>query len=296
MDARVLLEGHARIGSWLAIEVRVTNDGPPVSGELRLQGGAQGGTRFSVPVDLPSPSDKIYVLHAQPPSFGQQLEVLLVVNQDEVVARQKVAFTVHDIAQLMVGVVAAQPQGIVAGLQLPPGQNNVAPVIVPLDPGDLPERIEAWSALDRLIWQDVDTNTLSSRQIAALRGWLALGGRLIVVGGTAGPGVLSAFPDDILPYRPVNTVDVAPGSLTTLLGQLPQTTADVPALAGELTRGRILASSADRVVAADAGYGSGYRHRRRHRSDGRLDCGVKGEHGALARPDPTAHDGPGRHR
>ena len=231
MEARVLLEGHARLGSWLAIEVRLTNDGAPISGELRLQGGAQGGTRFSVPVDLPSPSDKIYVLHAQPPSFGQQLEVLLVTGKDEVALRQKVAFTVHEATQLTIGVVAAQSQGIVAGIQLPVGQNNVAPVIIPLDTSDLPERIEAWSALDRLIWQDIDTNTLSQRQIAALRGWLTLGGRLIIVGGTAGPGVLSGFPDEILPYRPVNTVDVAPGSLTTLLGQIPQGAGDVPALA-----------------------------------------------------------------
>ncbi len=259
MEARVLLEGHARIGSWLAIEVRLTNQGTPITGELRLQGGSQGGTRFSVPVDLPSPADKIYVLHAQPPSFGQQLEVLLVADNENVVARQKVAFTVHDATQLTVGVVAAQSQGIVAGIQLPVGQNNAAPVIIPLDPTDLPERIEAWSSLDRLIWQDVDTNTLSKRQIAALRGWLALGGRLIIVGGTAGPGVLSGFPDEILPYRPSNTIDVAPESLTSLLGRIPATTTatDVPALAGELTRGRILVSSGDRVVAADATYGSG---------------------------------------
>ena len=207
LDARVLLEGHARIGSWLAIEVRLTNEGVPIVGELRLQGGAQGGTRFSIPVDLPSPSDKTYLLHAQPPSFGQQLEVLLVGASDEVIARQKVAFTLHDATQLTVGVVAAQAQGIVAGIQLPGGQNlnggqNLAPVIIPLDPTDLPERIEAWSALDRLIWQDVDTNTLSTRQITALRGWLALGGRLIIVGGTAGPVVLSGFPDEIIPYRP----------------------------------------------------------------------------------------------
>ena len=256
LAARVLLQGHARVGSWLAIEVRLQNDGPPVVGELRLQGGSQGGTRFSVPVDLPSPSDKRFVLHAQPPSFGQQLEVLLVVDE-KIIARQKVAFTVHDATQLTVGVVAAEPQGIVAGIQLPPGQNNVNPVIIPLEPSDLPERLEAWSALDRLIWQDVDTNTLTTRQIAALRGWLALGGRLIIVGGTAGPGVLSGFPDEILPYRPDTTVDVAAASLSNLLGETPTDAADVPALGGELIRGRALATSGDRVVAADMPYGSG---------------------------------------
>ena len=256
MDARALLQGHSRVGSWLAIEVHLQNDGAPIVGELRLQGGAQGGTRFSLPIDLASPADKKFILYAQPPSFGQQLEVLLV-SGDQTVARKKVAFTVHDATQLIVGVVAARPQGLVSQLQLPANQNGLAPVTVPLTPADLPDRIEAWSALDRLVWQDVDTNTLSSDQLGALRGWLALGGRLIIVGGTAGPSVLSGFPDAILPYRPSSTEDVAAASLTSLVGGAPAAATDVPALAGSLDHGRALVTSGDRVIAADASYGSG---------------------------------------
>src|SRR4051812_42789012 len=78
MTARVLLQGHARPGSWIAIEVHLVNSGPSISGELRLQGGSQGGTRYATAVQLDSPSDKTWILHAQPPSFGQQLEVALV--------------------------------------------------------------------------------------------------------------------------------------------------------------------------------------------------------------------------
>lgn len=256
MDARALLQGHSRVGSWLAIEVHLQNDGPPIVGELRLQGGAQGGTSFSLPIDLASPADKTFIIYAQPPSFGQQLEVLLV-SGDQTVAREKVAFTVHDATQLIVGVVAARPQGIVSQIQLPANQNGLAPVTVPLTAADLPDRIEAWSALDRLVWQDVDTNTLTSDQIGALRGWLALGGRLVIVGGTAGPSVLSGFPDAILPYRPSTTDDVAAASLTSLLGSAPATATDVPALAGTLDHGRALVTSGNRVVAADAAYGSG---------------------------------------
>ena len=256
MDARALLQGHSRVGSWLAIEVHLQNDGAPIVGELRLQGGAQGGTRFSLPIDLPSPADKKFIVYAQPPSFGQELEIVLV-SGDRTVASKKVAFTVHDATQLIVGVVAAKPQGIVGQIQLPPNQNGLAPVTVPLSAADLPDRIEAWSALDRLVWQDVDSNTLTTEQIGALRGWLALGGRLVIIGGTAGPATLSAFPDAILPYRPSTTDDVAAASLTSLLGPVPATTADVPALAGTLDHGRALVTSGGRVVAADAAYGSG---------------------------------------
>ena len=41
LEARVLLQGHTRVGSWMAIEVQFTNDGPAVRGELRIAGGSQ---------------------------------------------------------------------------------------------------------------------------------------------------------------------------------------------------------------------------------------------------------------
>ena len=46
MEATVLLDGHARVGSWMAIDVRLKNDGPPIVGELRLTGGTQGRTQL----------------------------------------------------------------------------------------------------------------------------------------------------------------------------------------------------------------------------------------------------------
>ncbi|HEX2755621.1 MAG TPA: hypothetical protein VHM48_09165 [Candidatus Limnocylindrales bacterium] len=256
MTARVLLQGHARLGSWIAIEVHLVNSGPSISGEIRLQGGSQGGTRYATAVQLDSPSDKTWVLHAQPPSFGQQLEVVLV-GGGQILLRQKVAVTIHDPGQLVVGVVAEAAPKIVGSLSLPAVQNQQPAVVVPLTVADLPTRIEAWSALDRLIWQDVDASTLSKEQLTALRGWLALGGRLVIVGGTGGIGSLGGFPDDILPYRPTSTVDVAAASLISLLGTPPKDAGDVPAMAGDLIRGRALATSGDRVVAAQTPYGSG---------------------------------------
>ena len=56
-----------------------------------------------------------------------------------------------------------------------------------------------------------------------MRGWLALGGRLIVVGGTAASATLGGFPDDLLPYRP--TLDGrrrARRRCAALLGTLPE--------------------------------------------------------------------------
>ncbi len=256
MEARALLGGHARVGSWLAIEVRLANDGPPVTGELRLAGGAQGRTRFGVAVDLPTQSAKRYVLYAQPPAFGSTIAIDLVAGGTSI-AKASVTYQLHDPTQLLVGIVAEKPQGIVRGLDLLPGSSGLGPALVTLGPEDLPDRLEAWGPLDRLVWQDVDTTALTPQQVSAMRGWLAGGGRVVIAGGTAGPAVLAGLPDDLLPYRPTATLDITPATLAGLLGELPVGATDLPALAGELARGRALATSGERVVAAEETYGSG---------------------------------------
>jgi hypothetical protein len=256
MEARILLGGHARLGSWVAISVHLKNDGPAVSGELRLAGGSQGQTSFGMAVELPTQSDQVHVLYGQPPAFGTSLSVSLV-DRDTTIATAKPTFTTHDATQLVVAVVAEHPERIVGNLDLLPNQNQIAPAIVTLSPDDLPERVEAWSAIDRIVWQDVDSERLSTPQRDALRGWIAGGGRLVIAGGTAGPKILSAFPDSLLPYRPVVTTDVPPSTLSGILGQIPPGATALPALSGSMLGGRTLAAVGDQVVAAERPYGSG---------------------------------------
>ncbi len=256
MNARILLQGHARVGSWAAIEVDLQNDGPGIVGELRMDGGAQSTARYSMAVSLPTGSHQKYVLHAQPPSFGQNVKVDLMAN-DQVVDSATVAYLVHESNQLVVGVLAERPAGIIGGLKLPANAFGIAPAILPLTLADLPERAEGWGVLDRLVWQDVDSNQLTIDQLSALRRWIAAGGRLVIVGGSAGIATLSAFPDDLLPYRPAATLDIDPSSLLSVIGPLPDGATDLPAMAGALVHGRALATSGDRAVAAELTYGNG---------------------------------------
>ena len=256
MEARVLLGGQARVGSWVAVSIHLRNDGPAVTGELRLAGGNQGETRFGTAVDLPTQSDKTYVLYAQPATFGNQLEVILA-EGDRTVVTAKARFALNDATRLVVAVVAERPERIVGDIDLPPNQNDVAPLITTQTPDDLPERVEAWGAIDRVIWQDVDASRLTTAQLDSLRGWVAGGGRLVIAGGTAGPKTLTAFPDLLLPYRPVATTDTPASSLATLLGAVPADATTLPALSGELIAGRALATVGDQVVAAERPYGSG---------------------------------------
>jgi hypothetical protein len=256
MDARLLLQGHARAGSWAAIRVDLQNDGPAIQGELRMDGGSQSNARYAMAVDLPTSSRQTYILHVQPPTFGRNVKVDLVAG-DQVVDSVSVAYLVHDATQLVVGVIAERSQGLVSQIELPPNTMGAQAAIIPLTVADLPERSEGWAVLDRIVWQDVDSNQLTSGQLGAMRNWLAGGGRLVIVGGSAGIGTLSAFPDDVLPYRPSATLDLDPTRLVSLLGPLPAGAAELPAMAGALAHGRALVTSGDRVVAATLGYGSG---------------------------------------
>ena len=77
--------------------------------------------------------------------------------------RQKVAVTIHDPASSSSASSPRTRRRIVGNLSLPAVQNQQPAVVVPLTVADLPTRIEAWSALDRLVWQDVDASTLSTR-------------------------------------------------------------------------------------------------------------------------------------
>ncbi len=256
METRTLLGGHARAGTWMAISVRLRNDGPAVTGELRLAGGTQGQTRYGTLVDLPSSADQTYVLYAQPPAFGNTLEVVLV-EGNRTLLSSKVSYQIHDPAQLVVAFIAENPERIVSSVSLLPNRNQVAPLVIGIRPEDLPARVEAWGIVDRIIWQDVDSERLETPQRAALQAWIAGGGRLVISGGTVGPRSLSAFPDSLLPYRPVVTADIPASSLRGMLGGLPAAATTLPALAGSLIDGRILASLGDQVVAAERSYGSG---------------------------------------
>lgn len=256
MTARALLQGHVRAGSWFAIAVDLENAGPTVTGEVRIAGGMDSRTRYGTPVELATGSRKEVILYAQPPSFGSSVKVQLV-SEDKVVAEATVAIALHDAYQLVVGVVAENPAKIVGGLNLLANQMGSLPVVVALKPADLPERLQAWAPIDRLVWQDTDTSSLTPGQVQALRGWIAGGGRLVITGGTAGADSLNALPDDLLPYRPTAVLDIDPTVLRPVLGSVPEGATTLTAYAGAEGAGRPLAISGDRVVAADLRLGNG---------------------------------------
>src|SRR3990172_12752251 len=134
MTARPLAGGHVRVGAWSAIEVDVANDGPAVSGELRLASDAASSSSYAALVELPTGSRKRYVLYAQPSIFGRDLGVTLV-SDGKAIASATVPITAHDAYQSVIGVVAEEPGPLVAALTGALADPRVAtPAIVSLSP------------------------------------------------------------------------------------------------------------------------------------------------------------------
>ncbi|HET7677092.1 MAG TPA: hypothetical protein VFK38_04500 [Candidatus Limnocylindrales bacterium] len=256
LEARVLAGGHVRVGAWTAVQVTVRNDGPAVTGELRLAGGTQGRSSYGTAVDLPTDSAKVYTLYGQPAVFRQRLEVALV-SGGSTLATTQAAITAHDAYQPIIAVIAERPQALVPDLKAAATSTaSAGPAVVSLTPADLPARVEAWSAIDRLIWQDVDSAQLDDQQKAALRAWLGSGGRLVVLGGSTGAATLRGF-GDLLPYTPDGSIDVSRADLARLLGKLPSGSTALPALTGRLERGSVLARAGERPIAAEHPLGQG---------------------------------------
>ena len=260
LEAHALLGGHVRPGSWSAVNVVVTNSGPQIDGELRIRATEEEtGSQYGVEVQLPTGARQQFTLYGQTALFGTRVFVDLV-SGDDVVATRAVAIRSHDAYVPIVAVISENPERILADVNKALVNPNVPTTsVITLKAADLPPRVEAWVAIDRLVWQDVDTSALSGAQLEALRLWVGAGGQLVVLAGSAGTGVLDALAQhDLLPFTPARTIDVPSADLTALLGELPtDTPATSPATAGTLKRGAVLARSGDEVIAAQSGYGRG---------------------------------------
>jgi hypothetical protein len=260
IEAHALLDGNVRPGAWTAIAVHVENTGPAIDGELRI-GTTQGtGSQYGLEVHLASPAKQSVTLYAQTQIFGSRVNVDLVVA-DSVIARAQVPIKSHDAYTPIVAVIAEHPEGMLAQINAALVNPNITTSsVITIGVADLPPRVEAWAAVDRLVWQDVDSALLTPAQAEALRLWLGAGGQLIVVGGTTQTNPLKGFdlPNaDLLPFDPTHTIDAAATDLVPLIGALPADAATTPAIGGTLRRGTVLARSGDDVIAAQAGYGRG---------------------------------------
>lgn len=167
------------------VTINAANSGPAVSGELRITLNENSPTDrlvYNAMVDLPTQSNKQIRLYVHLPGFSSGLEVELLDDTGQLAAQASSGrLNVVAANQLLYGVVSPEP-GEFSFLEGVPGSRADASVAF-LDVDDLPDLTAAWDGLDVLVFNDVDSSQLTAGQLDALKGWLSLGGQLVVTGG-----------------------------------------------------------------------------------------------------------------
>ncbi len=257
LRAEPLLGGAVRPGSWMGVRVHLANEGPAVTGELRLTGGQGRDSRYSVAVELPTGARQEHLLYGQPTWAGGRVIVSLV-DGPSTLAEQRLQLISVDPWTTSVVIVAERPDAIAPAVRAAlTSSARPQPRLLMVTPEDLPSRAEAWAPIDRLVWQDIDPARLTEEQRDALVTWVGAGGALVVAGGQAGLAGVAGLPGELLPYIPEATIDVPAADLAALTGPLAVGTTSLPALAGTLQRGTAMATHDGRAIAAQASLGQG---------------------------------------
>lgn len=217
MDVRVGFDGYVQSGAWTPIVITASNSGEDLSAEVRVEGASLAGaqTVYVRPLDLPRNSRKQVTLYASDAvDFSGAVRVELV-QGGRVLLSQQVPAEMIAPTTLLIGLWSDSPQALMdlATLQPSSGQTRLAL----LTAADLPDVAAGWQALDVLVISDADTGVLTPAQRAALRDWIAGGGRLIVTGGPNYARTVAGL-GDVLPLQPDGVRDVSLAPLADAVG------------------------------------------------------------------------------
>ncbi len=196
LSVEVGFDGYYRDTAWAPVFVNVSNDGPDITGELRVRTPMRGVV-FTTSIELPTQSRKQIVLYIALDSTEQGVQVELTHNN---VAVTQVGSGVRLVQQpdVLYGVVTDSTSGSV-------NLDRVRPFIgdayqANLGVEQLPAQAEALRALDALYLGDADTGRLTPAQRQALADWVLAGGHLIVGGGAAWQRTIAGL-GDLLPVE-----------------------------------------------------------------------------------------------
>ncbi len=199
-------DGAYKEEQWVPVHVAVANNGEPIEGELRVATGTNPTNNrvlYTSPVSLPTQSDKRVSLYVYVPGFASDLDLLLVDERGDTVARVEMPLRRLSRQTVLYGVVGDEPVALDLLENVSGSRGDAAVAYVGIE--QLPEAAAAWNSLDVLIFTNVDSGQLSPTQREALDAWVSLGGQLVVTGGSGWQQTAAAFMAD-LPVTPTGSV------------------------------------------------------------------------------------------
>ena len=176
--------GAFRDNHWIPLRVTVRNNGDAFVGKILVRPDTTEfvDSTFSRVLELPPNSQKSAHLYitARAPLQNLRVELIDLQNNGEVVSRSVPMRAVSTNNQLYVLV----SESVVGRLDLtgvhPLGLNASQ---AQWDIADIPPYPDAMSAINLLMFSDVDTSQLDPAQLESLQAWVAMGGHLVITGG-----------------------------------------------------------------------------------------------------------------
>jgi len=242
--AQPLGDGIVRAGEWAPLRVKILNRGPNAVGELVMieRSGTQSRS-FRRPVELPQGTQKDVILLYRPNGSVRDREIVLQTRDGRkaVAGFQLQAAREEDVTIGVMGTDLMGMQKIRQALGAVPGSAPRPYRAEPrrvysglLEPGVLPAHSAGYEAFDELVWPRADPSGLDPAQAAALRGYVADGGHLLLTVTENWQGLMGSGLAEMLPVRFEGTEDRADldGFLASMGGQ-PREIA-VPVARGEI--------------------------------------------------------------
>ncbi len=204
LTARAGFDGNCKQNAWIPIRVRVENKGADLNNariQVAHQNSQGGQSAYAMEVSLPTGSRKEMFLYLSPDSaYIGRLNVSLVAGDRELAATPLNLTCISD-ENLMIGLLADAFSADALSKATPmTGSTRIAS----LQLTDLPDRAQGWESLDALVVSGMDMGAISDQQRAAMKTWLAQGGKLLVTGGPRWQGPVAGL-DEFLPVELTTT-------------------------------------------------------------------------------------------
>lgn len=207
LTAQVGFDGYCKQDAWLPVRVAVANTGTDLEATVRVsyKNSGDGLTSTSTEVSLPTGSRKEFFLYIYPQGILREFQVS-VLEGNKILQSTRLPVSCLSAENMVFGVLSDTPSAFDVLSDVKPLTGFVR--VAQLSLSDLPDRVQAWGALDALVVSNVDTAALSPEQKQALQVWLGAGGRLFVTGGLKWQGTTAGLLE-LLPLEVTSTRNVA---------------------------------------------------------------------------------------
>ncbi|MCU0498046.1 MAG: hypothetical protein MUF87_11905 [Anaerolineae bacterium] len=198
LSVEVGYEGRFRENHWTPILVSVTNNGEAIDGKLivRRERSSALTNTFSTPITLASGARQTVFLYATLQSFGTTLRVELLSQQDEIITELEVPIRPVGPDDKLYIVVSGATNSVIDLNNVVLGGNSAFQANWFMI--NIPDYAAALNAVDLMIFNNVDTGTLTPSQRNAIQGWVRAGGHLFITGGANWQATAAGF-NELLP-------------------------------------------------------------------------------------------------